>query len=173
MLGLPALLAAAVAAAPAVAQDKEKLTDSQKLEEIQKQLADIQRALVALYNVPTKLGDAETNLARAQKDINDLKEQTSRLQRDLEELRRQVGATTRIAGFPPTGGTGRIRLMNTYTTPMSIRINDRVYRLEPGQTQVLEAQPAGPFTYEVMGVQPPVSRVLGANETYTIYVYPR
>jgi hypothetical protein len=109
----------------------------------------------------------------ARGDIKELRDRVGQLEKQVKELggRLDQMATERKAFSPPTGG--RIRLMNTFTTPMSIRVNDRVYRLEPGQTQMLDAQPVGAFTYEVLGVQGPVTRVLAANETYTIYVYPR
>lgn len=170
MLGFSALLAAALTASPAVAEQKD---DSKKLDDILKQLGEIQKSLDGLANVPKDLTDAKINIAKGQADILQLKDQLTKLQRDLDELRKQVNSTTRIAAFPPTGASGRIRLMNTFSQGMSIRVNDRVYRLEPGQTQMLDSQPIGAFTYEVLGVQAPVTRTLAAGETYTIYVYPR
>lgn len=170
MLGLQTLLAAALAAGPAAAGQADAV-DAKKLDDIQKQLTEIQRTLDAF--MVKDVGDLKVNVARAQADFLQLREQVARLQKELEGLRGQSGPQTRVAGFPPNGATGRLRLMNTFTAPMSIRINDRVFRLEPGQTQIVEGVPAGSFTYEVLGIQAPVARTLGANETYTIYVYPR
>lgn len=170
MLGFSTFLAAALTAGPAVADQKE---DSKKLDDIQKKLGEIQNSLDALAGVPKDLMDAKINIAKGQADILELKAQLTKLQQNLDELRKQVNSTTRTANFPPTGASGRIRLMNTFSQGMSIRVNDRVYRLEPGQTQMMDSQPIGAFTYEVLGVQAPVTRTLGAGETYTIYVYPR
>jgi hypothetical protein len=174
-LGLQALLAAALTAAPAVAEDT---ADAKKLEDIQKQLGEIQKAIEGLSGLQKDVGDAKLNIARAQLDISQLREQLSKLQKDVDALRSQASGAARISGFGPAGGLGRIRLQNSYAVPATVIVNSRAYRLEPGQTQMLDNQPVGGFTFEVLVdgfgvVQTPTVRVLGANETYTIYVYPR
>ena len=74
--------------------------------------------------------------------------------------------------------TGRIRLSNTFATPVTVFVNQRAYTLFPNETRDLESQPAGPFQYEVLAsnfgvVQPRKTVSLNPNETFTISVYTR
>lgn len=101
----------------------------------------------------------------------ELKKQLDRLRLDLDGLRSQVG-TTRIATAAPAV-TGKIRLINTYPEEMPILLNQTVYRLQPGESWDVSL-PAGSFTYQVLKAQQSVqSRLLAANETFTITVHPR
>jgi len=80
--------------------------------------------------------------------------------------------------MPPPAAVGRIVLKNTYAMPVRIILNDRSYPLEPGETWVLDNQPAGAFSYEVLGgpsgvVQARVNRFLEAGREYPITVFTR
>jgi hypothetical protein len=117
-----------------------------------------------------------TQIARMQTDMEALKREISQLRQEIETLRGRVAPVQSSALYPPAPGTptGRIQLINRYLTPMTIQVNTRAYRLQPGETRVIDAVPAGPFTYQVLTVQPDVqTRQLLANEVYTIDVYPR
>jgi hypothetical protein len=110
----------------------------------------------------------------ARGEIDSLKERLAQLEKELENLRRQQPAVPRISNFPPTGAaTGRIYLINQYSQPVQLVLNGTTYRLAPRDRYVLDGQPAGPFTYEVLGIQPPIKRVLDAGGAYTIRVYPQ
>lgn len=168
LLGLNALLAAALTATPAVADP----ADSKKLDEIKDELKGLSSIKEDLKNLRALL---DLSVQNTRSDISQLKEQVGRLEKQVKDLEGRMSTSSgRVAFSPSTGAaTGRIRLMNTFTEPMSIRLNERVFRLEPGQTQMLDNQPVGAFTFEVLGIQGPAVRVLGANETFTVYVYPR
>jgi len=180
MLGLPALLAAALTAAPVVADntDKQK-TDSERLVEIQNQLKSMQNSLAQVEAVKKELQDIRTTMLSVQKlqdTVNQLRDDMAKMQREMETLRTQMSTSNRIALSPPNPpATGRIQLVNQYPGQVTIILNNRaVYRLAPGERQMVDAQPAGSFTFEVLtpgGNRPPVTRPLSPNETYTITVF--
>lgn len=162
-IGASTLLAIALTAVPARADDSDKPKSTEdRLTAIEAQLKKVTDSLNALLAIQ-----------KLQGDVNEMKDTVARLQRDLETMRGKMDSQTRTAFSPPIGGTGRIRLLNQYSSPMTMVVNGISYRLDPGRERVLDAQPAGPFTYEVLGVQPAITRVLAANETFTIFVYPR
>jgi hypothetical protein len=173
LLGWPGLLAAALAAAPApaVAQaEPDKITAPilKKLDEVQKSLeAEIKKVNALALNTDLKV-------SQANQDIVQLKEQVAQLRKDLDALK---AASTRVSLSPsatPTPNTGKIRLVNLYPEQMAVIVNQTAYRLAPGETRLIDAQPAGAFSYQVLGAQSSVQgRTLAANETFTITVYPR
>jgi hypothetical protein len=174
MLGLQALLAATLAASPAVAGVNQ--AEPKKPDDLGKQLADMQKALEdSIKNLRTDL-NVYDQTTRA--DLRELKDRVAQLEKQVKDMESRLNQmpSTRQAFSPPA--TGRIRLMNMYNVPATVRVNRIAYRLQPGEQRMLEGQPVGAFTYEVMvdpfgQVQPPTDRVLGANEVFTIYVYPR
>ena len=109
----------------------------------------------------------------------DLDKQISRLRLDVENLRIPPASTSRIAASPsldtgPSTGTGRVEMVNTYSQLVSVVINNRrSYFLEPGERRLSDPIPAGPFTYEVLGVTPMVSRMVGADKLFTLWVHPQ
>jgi hypothetical protein len=117
----------------------------------------------------------DLNVATAQKDINDLKDQLARIRQDLDAMRGRSGETRSFYQgpnqLPP--GTGRVRMTNTFFSPVAVAVNGAVYNLMPGEQRYSAAIPAGTFTYEVLGIQAPTQRTLAAGETYTVDVYPR
>jgi hypothetical protein len=205
LLGLHAVLATTLAAAPVAAEpplpentDVAKLTDSQKIDLLLRQVAEMKRSLnllEALRNDMDKMRrsqfDIDADLANVRGDVGGLSQQVNKLnrdlqqvQRDLDALRGQMGSTPQqttvrsspagsIAGPGLVGNAGRIRIRNTYPGEVNVRVNDRTYRVAPNETYVLDAIPAGTFTYELPGFQAPVTRVLPANETVTINVFNR
>jgi hypothetical protein len=115
--------------------------------------------------------DTAGSLRAAQKAIEALQEEVARLRKEVEGLRQQP--VTRSAQFtPPSAPPGQIRLVNTYDEPVTVIVNGTPYRLASGETRLLRGQLPGPFTYEVVGVRPPVSRVLAPNQTFRIHVFP-
>jgi hypothetical protein len=121
---------------------------------------------------PSRLEALERDTARsfraAQKDIDALKEEVARLGKEVAELRKEQRHVTRR---PLTSAS--IRLVNAYAEPMQVIVNGTTYRLAPGEARLLSDQRPGAFTYEVLGVQEPVKRVLDPYETFTIRIRPR
>lgn len=173
MLGLQTLLAAVLMTAPAVADTNG--ADAKKPEDLAQQLAEMQKALQK--SIDNLQRDLAVYDQATRSDLKELRERVGLLEKHLKELEARLDSTsTRKAFSPPAGG--RIRLMNMFTTPATVRVNGTSYLLQPGQTRVLDGQPVGAFTYEVMvdgfgSVQPPTTRTLGPNETFTIQVFVR
>jgi hypothetical protein len=174
LAGVLAVVTAALLAAPAAADTDTQKSDSEKLNDIVSQLAKLQGSLATLDAIKKDLDSLRNttlSVQTLQRDVNEMKNALSQVQQELEALRLRAPAPPRTALYPPAGA-GRVRLINTFGAPMTIVLNNSVYRLAPSDTQTLDL-PAGPFTYEVLGVQGPLTRTLAAGETFTIYVYPR
>jgi hypothetical protein len=186
-LGLQALLAAALSAGPALAQadatktDAQK-TDAQKIDDIQKVATELQKTLLGLQKsidgLKADLGNLRTesqlNVQSAEKKANDLKDEIAKVKLDVEQL----GARTpqRIAAFAPAepvAATGRVEMVNTFPESVTIVVNRLTYTLVPGDKRLSEPVPAGTFTYEVLGITPPRTRTIGANQVFTVSVYPQ
>jgi septal ring factor EnvC (AmiA/AmiB activator) len=119
--------------------------------------------------------DLERARAQAGKLEQELTNQAARcdaLTRDVAAMRRQAADGTRQSARM-TDATGTIRLFNTFGAPVSVVINGRSYRVEPGETYTLASQPLGPFTYEVLAIQPPRTVTLTPDRPYDIEVYDR
>jgi hypothetical protein len=154
----------------------DKLTDAhndlkQALERVEKRVDDELRAL------QSRATATDLKLLKAQTDITSLLNQLDGLRKDMDGLGSRV-AGTQISAYPPREppptATGRLRLVNTYFQPMTIVVNRAAYTVAPGESRMTEPIPAGVFSYEVLGVQPgPQSRVLAANETFTVTVHPQ
>lgn len=150
-----------------------KLQES--IDQLKKQGDDLQRQVSNLPDEQRIDYQIRKTLAKELKDSKDemtaLRQQLDLLQRDVASLK--SGAAPRVA-FSSPATLGRIRLVNTFPSQMTVIVNERSYRLAPGADQVLENIPAGQFTYQVLGVQPDLLvRSLAPNETFTITVYPR
>ena len=97
-----------------------------------------------------------------------------------EDVGRPAGARpaeSRTSNYGPPGdaaasGTGSIVLLNTYPADVTIVVDGEGYTLAPGERRVLAGRPAGAFTYEVVGVQPPVQRTLASGGAFPIHVHP-
>lgn len=116
-------------------------------------------------------------LPDAQRDIDSLKEQIAQIRKSLDDWRKTRSAERRISGYGPArdagaAGTGSIVLQNTYPAEITVVVSGERYTLAPGEKRVLAGRPAGAFTYEVVGVQPPVERTLAANAVFPIQIHP-
>ncbi len=192
--GLSALLGAALSASPARAQlDGEP----EKADAILKQLQTITKSLEQLKSLPQnfaelekKLADAEKRLAGTlsnfetvsqlqmqslQRELNSLRDQYAQMKQEMDSLRKGLsGKQPTTALYPPAAAAaGRVRLVNTWPSPISVVVNNRTYRLEPNETRYTDPIPAGTFTYEVLGIQDRVSRAILPGETYLVHVHPR
>jgi len=172
LIGLSAVLAAVLSASPAFAEDTDKSKD---LADIQKQLERIQISLDR--DLKELREDVEftkrVRVSGLENDVRALKQEMLRMADEIERLRTSSTSSRTSYYAGPSGATGSIRLRNTYLTPVTFLINDRLYEVPSGGELTLNNQPAGEFTYEVIGVQPRLRRTLVANRTFYIDVFPR
>jgi cell division protein ZapA (FtsZ GTPase activity inhibitor) len=182
LIGLSAVLAAALTASPAIAVED---TDTLKKSDIAALDAQIGRAIAAiqeLQGLKKDLKDLREDLTyhkavtipSMEQEIRDLQQQVVKLNQELARLRTSAaGRTSFYAGPGPNVPTGIIKLHNAYVEPVTITINNQPYNIPAGSDLSLNNQPAGEFVYEVVGIQQPVRRTLAANKTFDINVFPR
>jgi hypothetical protein len=118
----------------------------------------------------------ELNVSTTQKDINDLKELVARIRQDLDAIRGRAGETRAFYSGPGgtnTATTGRIRMINTFPMIVAVVVNGARYDLMPGEQRDSWPVAAGMFTYEVLGIQPPIQRTLAPGEIFVVNVFPR
>jgi predicted RNase H-like nuclease (RuvC/YqgF family) len=172
LIGLSAMVAAVMSASPAFAVDPEKSKD---LADIQKQLDRIQISLDR--DLKELREDVEftkrVRVSGLENDVRALKQELLRMADEIERLRTSSTSSRTSYYAGPSGPTGAIRLRNTHLTSVTFLINDRLYEVPSGGEITLNNQPAGEFTYEVIGVQPRLRRTLVANRTFYIDVFPR
>jgi hypothetical protein len=186
MIGLKMLiLAALLGAAPALGSSAFGAQgDAEKPEDIQKQLTALKNSLAEVKKALEKgiediRVESNASAQKAQSQISDLSRQLNQLRLDVENLRTAASSMSRTALYPgaETGlsaGTGRVEMINTYSQPVSVVLNNRrSYFLAPGERRLSDPIPAGPFTYEVLGVTPVVTRTVAADKTFTIWVHPQ
>jgi predicted RNase H-like nuclease (RuvC/YqgF family) len=191
VLGLSVLVVAALAARAAAADPELKKTDSQKLDEVLQQLKDLKTTVDNLEKVRQELKDLEkrdelrtektrelTNerIDRVQDRIGGLETRIKRMESDLEAMRAQTTTANRPSGYAGLGNgsspPGVVRLRNTFPDEVSVVVNGVSHRLLPGDSELVQL-PAGPFTYEVLRIQPPKTVDLRPSETFTITVFPQ
>jgi hypothetical protein len=186
-LGVPLLLAGALAASDAAqAQDAAKPADTsdlkKQIDEINKKLPTIEKSVLAIDNdVRDEIkgrrehsATVDSRLEQIQNDVTALKSQMEQIRRDMDAARsRPATQATQISSYQSAApAVGHVRLANTYFDTVRIVVNGKPYDVAPTVTMLADAVPAGNFTYEVMGVQAPVTRTIAANETFTISVHP-
>jgi hypothetical protein len=174
---------------PAVAGEGQKSSDdgptkadlpsiAKRLDEINKSLKSLDDLVPQLLKIRDGARELNSKVTQAQSDVLELRRQLAQLQQNVDSLSRRLGGVqTQISGYAGLGNgspaTGRVRLVNTFPQTMTIRVNNAVHEVPPGQERYTEPLPAGNFTYEVLGVSAPVVRPLAAGETFTVTVYPR
>lgn len=201
MLGLQTVLAGAlVAATTAVtpaAEPADKGSSDVKKDDVGDSLKALQGQIKALTEAVEKMDgaiskdvkkiqadisrlsgdvlDSKVKADKASKGVEDLTAEVDKLRKELEALRTQVAAG-RVSNYPqaPPSGMGRVKIVNTFTTPVTFVVNNKVYRdVMPGETRFTEALPAGTINYEVLGIQTARNTQLDPNEVLTINVFVR
>jgi hypothetical protein len=192
LIGLYAVMATALTAASVTAGPEDSDTPKSKdLAEIQRQLDRIVTSLDRLEGIKKDIrevrGDLEfqrtVKIPGLEQEIRDLQQQMVRMTEEMARLRTSpAGGRTSFYTGPgpgpgvaagPAAASGTIRLHNTYLEPVTIAVNNRTYDVAPGAELLLNNQPAGEFTYEVLGIQRPVRRMLLADRTFSINVFPQ
>jgi hypothetical protein len=141
------------------------------LDKMRTEIAQLRRDVDLLQKVPPTT-QRESSYPSDRADLQELRRSIEALRQDVEALRRQP--VNRVAQFGPGDGTARVRLINTFPRPMTIVVNGLSYDVNPGETRFTAPIPFGPFTYEVLGVQPRQTRTLAPSpQPFTIEVYPR
>jgi outer membrane murein-binding lipoprotein Lpp len=167
---LPATLLAAALAAPAAGQtadDIRKLND--KLDALTKAVQELKDGMKT-DNVREKVTTVDSKIDQLDQDIQAIK-------KDLRDLKRRVGDGTTTTLRPEYDsatfrGQGRVRFINEYPEEMSVVVNNRSYRLLPGQEKLVAVAP-GDFTYQVLNIQREAQlRRIAADETKNIRIYP-
>jgi hypothetical protein len=186
-LGVPLLLTGALAASDAAqAQDAARPADTS---DVKKQIEDINRKLPTIDQLKTSVlgidkdlqdeikgrrehsATVDSRLEQIQNDVTALKSQMEQIRRDLDAARsRPATQTSSFQSAAPA--VGHVRLANTYFDTVRVVVNGKPYDVAPNTTMLADAVPAGNFTYEVIGVQGPLTRTIAANETFTISVHP-
>lgn len=202
LLGLQTVLAGALVAAstgPIAAADapEKGSSDVKKDDGISTQLKELREQMKQLNESMIGLGGAiEKDVKKIREDINrlsndviaskdkaekassgveSLRSEVDRLRRELESLRTQV-ASGRVSNYPQAGQTattGRVRLINTFASPVTILINNKAYEVMPGETRLSDPLPSGTINYEVLGIQAARNTRLDPNEILTINVFTR
>lgn len=162
-----ALLGLAVAAGQARAEPADDLRKA--VEKLEKATKDLQEAKDALRAEGSreKLTAIESRLALIDKDIQEI-------QKDMRDLKRRLEDNTSTSRRFDTDSTrdGQVRLINQFNEEMSVLLNNRVYRLTPGQERLISV-PSGRFTYQVLQLQRnEQARTILGGETKTIRIFP-
>jgi outer membrane murein-binding lipoprotein Lpp len=182
LIWLSTLLTAMLTAGAGRADPPTGSTD--KPDEVKKQLTDLTNAVNKLRDEIKELrSDANNNRTEfdqhkqgIERELKTINTDIARLKSDVEGLR--SGSASRQAGYAPSTPplpppAGRVELVNTWPGDVSVVVNNRSYRLRPNDRVVTDPLPAGPFSYEVIGVtEPNRVRLLAANQTYTILIHP-
>jgi hypothetical protein len=192
LLGYQAILAAAMFAGQANAEDEGKKNSDKPA------ALDAKAVMEKLERIDTKLGSLDglkSDVGGLKKEIElmrqanagaftDFNRRISELEEKLKGLEARLSqGQTRTANFPSTNGaapptsTGRVRLINNFNRNATVFLNDVAYRLEPGRMAEVTLQP-GTFNFWVAVdgfamVQPPTTGTLVAGGVRTFEIYTR
>jgi hypothetical protein len=189
MLGMQTILAGALVAASSSAaqidgpvadsKDNKGSSDVKKEDPVVEQLKALRLQIEAMNTtikndfgtVRNDILEAKTKASTAQKDVDLLKLEVERLRKEIDSLRTQASAS-RVSNYPASpAGTARIRLVNTFTDPVAIRINERIYHLNQNEERFTDPLTIGDVVYEVLGIQAPRTTKVTASTPLTISVF--
>jgi len=190
ILGYQALLAAALFAGPASADDEAKKNSDKAAVDgkaIKDQLDRIENKLGSIDTLKSDVGGLkkEIELMRQANTgaFTDIDHRIVQLEAKMKGFEARLNqAPARTSNFPPPNGTpapttGSIRLLNSYPAPATVILNGVAHRMNPFEARLVTV-PAGPYTSEVFVdgfgvVQPPTTGALAANTQRTIEIYNR
>jgi hypothetical protein len=147
-----------------------KLTDTQlRMAQLKKQVDQLRLDMEELQK-RLPLGNISKYPPSEKADLDEIRAQLAQIQQTLARM--QSSARTAFSN-PPPPTTGTIVLVNQYPETVLFLINQKPYRVVPGQTVTINNMPAGTFTFEAIpgpaGVR---TRTLEPGETYTLTARP-
>jgi hypothetical protein len=198
-----ALLAGAIMQGSAAAAFQDPPNDSEKLDNIQKELKSLNRKIENagaemtkavtdfqavrgglredLKQMSDKITDVTLMQQKTQERVDLLGGDVAKLRTEVESLRNRVQISTdRASLYNPneattstTASLGQVEMINNYANPVTVVVNRRAYTLNPNETRKSDPIPAGTFSYEVLGITDPAVRTVGPNQIFTVRVYNR
>ena len=135
-----------------------------------------------ITNISLNQNATQLSLETTQKNMEGLREEVGKLRSDIDLLRARMQTqinSNRASLYNPNdasttdSATARVEMINTYATDVAFLINRRTYYVAPGEKRTSDPIPAGTFTYEVVGIQPPTTRTVAPNRIFTVQVYTR
>jgi hypothetical protein len=137
--------------------------------------ADEQRA--AKFDSQAQQTATAPKAKNAGSQIEILARQIEELRKELDDTHRKLleaTAPSRQAGYGPAapGSPGHLQLINAWLAPVTIVVDETRYSLQAGEARMVDHR-AGPFTYEVPGIQQIITRTVEPGRTFTIRVGPR
>jgi len=151
------------------------------LKDLKDKVDTISKALEGLDKLPLQVQANKRDLEKNTRDIKDVAEAVAALTEAVTKLQEELKSESRKAFSPavprdppaiPSTGASTLRLVNAWSTPMTVIVDDMSYRLQPGEVRNLPKK-AGNVTFEVLTVQRAVTRTLVAGETLTVRIEPR
>lgn len=185
-LVMSAVFGAALAAAPAQAQDAKPMTEKKDLpsdaakllEEIKKDVATLKDARTNIEDLIYGKADGKTAADQGiMRRLSDLETKLTAIQSALtriETAMKDPSKSTSGYGNPgaATVPTAKafVRLVNDYPTDVSMMVNGRSHRMAPGEVKTVEV-PVGSYTYELLhaGAQSKTAAIKD-GETVTLRV---
>lgn len=175
-------LSAVPAAAQPTADDVKKITDD--ITALKKDVTDVREALYGVKDAPGSFNNSIFGR------LNQLDDKVRKIEDKLDKLNDQLGVVISssaasplnkgAAGVPQpmspaTGATaikgGTVRVVNEYAVEVSLILNGKAYRFNPGETRAVEV-PAGDYTYELLqSGSPPITSKVKEGETVTLRVH--
>jgi hypothetical protein len=151
------------------------------LKDLKDKVDTISKAMEGLDKLPLQVQTNKRDIEKNTRDIKDVAEAVALLTEAVTKLQEELKSESRKAFSPavprdppaiPSASTSTLRLVNAWSTPMTVIVDDMSYRLQPGEVRNLPKR-AGNVTYEVLTIQRAVTRTLVAGETLTVRIEPR
>jgi hypothetical protein len=174
--GLAVLLTAFVLCVPAAAFEPQaidsKKPDSEKLDDISRQLRELRKDLDQLRTLDNSL-----QFEALKNQVNQIQDRLSNLERRVNQgtISQSYDPTRRIMTYPTLSGTVRLHNRSGYTS--TVTVNGVSYSLVPGDLRYVNGVPTGSLVYEVFAdgwgmIQPRTFRNLAPGETLNININP-
>lgn len=142
----------------------------QDVEALKKQLPEIKSTLESMLKQLEDVDKLALQVQANAQTLRRLREDLTKMLADLNKLQAGgPGGQRRAFSIPDTG---RVQLLNEWIAPATVVVDGLAYRLLPGEARML-TKPAGPFTYEVLNIQPMLARNVTPGEVFTIRIGPR
>ena len=166
LLALSFTLPRAVAADPTPDEIKKAIDDLKKVTE---ELNKLKEAVAKFYDIRSKSIEFDLRMELIEKDLKTIK---SKLNTE-GTIALRPDTSSKDLNAKDLKGMGRIRFINTYSEEMAVVVNNKSYRIRPGEERLIGVTP-GEFTYQVLQLQAtPQARTIIADETKTVTIYPK